>query len=117
MFARSKDTKSVVASHLQAFFQKSVDGILQDYAEDSVLIAPGGALHGLAEIRQFFEAFIGNLPAGFVESFELQRQHFEQDVGYIAWHASPWVRLGTDTFVVRRGKILRQTFAAYPPLP
>ena len=37
------------------------------------------------------------------------------DVAFIAWHAdseSAKIRLGTDTFVVRDGKIAVQTFAA-----
>ena len=40
----------------------------------------------------------------------------EGDVAYIAWSAeTPTMRvpIGTDTFVVRNGKILVQTFAAY----
>jgi len=37
----------------------------------------------------------------------------EGEVGYIVWQAEPGVRLATDTFLVRGGKIRIQTFAAY----
>ena len=107
-------TQSAIDGHLQAFFRKSVDLVLRDYAEEAVLILPDRTLHGLGDIRRFFDAFIGALPAGFLESFRLHRQEFAGELGYIAWEASPWVRLGTDTFLVRSGKIVMQTFAAYP---
>jgi hypothetical protein len=44
----------------------------------------------------------------------MHRQEFVGDVGYIVWEALPWVSLGTDTFVVRHGKIVMQTFACHP---
>ena len=34
------------------------------------------------------------------------------DVAYILWEEKPWFDLATDTFVVRDGKILVQTFAS-----
>ncbi len=116
MPANSRNVEATIETHLQAFFQKSVDGVVQDYAEESVLIVPGGTLRGIAEIRRFFTEFIGSLPAGFLESFKMLRQELAGDLGYIVWEASPWVRLGTDTFLVRDGKITMQTFAAYPPM-
>jgi ketosteroid isomerase-like protein len=116
MSASSDAAKSVVDSHLQAFFRQSVDDVLRDYAEESVLIVPDRTLQGIADIRRFFDAFIGTLPAGFLQAFKMHRQEFAGELGYITWEASPWVRLATDTFIVRSGKILMQTFAAYPPL-
>jgi ketosteroid isomerase-like protein len=116
MSTKSSRIEAIIGNHLQAFFRKSVDDVVQDYTEGSVLIVPDGPLHGLSEIREFFTAFISTLPAGFLEAFEMHRQEFDGEVGYIVWKASPWVRLGTDTFFVRSGKIMLQTFAAYPPL-
>jgi len=114
MSANRSVVEAVVGNHLQAFFRKSIDGVLEDYAEDAVLIVPGGALQGRNEIRKFFTAFIGGMPAGFLESFKMQRQEFVGEVGYIVWQSSPWVSLGTDTLLVRDGKIRMQTFAAHP---
>ena len=45
----------------------------------------------------------------------MDRMEIEGDVAYIAWHSANHgadVTLGTDTFVVRDGKIAVQTFAA-----
>lgn len=115
MSANPSKTEATVGNHLQAFFRKSIDGVVQDYAEESVLIVPSGPLRGLSEIRKFFTMFIETMPAGFLEAFEMHRQEFVGEVGYIVWQSSPWVQFATDTFVVRNGKIMMQTFAAHPP--
>jgi ketosteroid isomerase-like protein len=116
MSANPSKAEATVDNHLQAFFRKNVDGVVKDYAEESVLIIPSGPLRGLDEIRKFFTTFIDTMPAGFLEAFRMRRQEFVGEVGYIVWDARPWVQLGTDTFVVRNGKIMIQTFAANPPL-
>jgi hypothetical protein len=45
----------------------------------------------------------------------MDAEHIAGDIAYIAWRAScatAEVALGTDTFVIRNGKIVAQTFAA-----
>ena len=111
----TRQTEATLENHLHAFFNKSIDGVVADYAEDSVLIIQAGPLRGIAEIRAFFAHFIETLPAGFLAAFRMQKQEFVGEMGYIVWDAAPWVQFATDTFVVRDGKIRLQTFAAYPP--
>lgn len=108
-------TEATLGNHLHAFFNKNIDGVVADYAEDAVLIIQTGPLRGIAEIRGFFARFIETLPAGFLAAFRMQKQEFVGEMGYIVWDAAPWVQFATDTFVVRDGKIRLQTFAAYPP--
>ena len=38
---------------------------------------------------------------------------FADDVAYILWECKPQIPRATDTFVMRNGKILVQTFAAF----
>ena len=87
---------------------------MEDYTEDSVLITPDGALTGRAEIQPLFEQFFANiLPPGSTD-LELKQQIIRDDVAYILWSASSGthnIPLGTDTFVIRDGKIVTQTFA------
>jgi hypothetical protein len=48
-------------------------------------------------------------------SFEMLRQDVDGEVAYIVWKAETAANrfeLGTDTFVVRNGKIVIQTFAS-----
>ncbi|MFQ5855120.1 MAG: nuclear transport factor 2 family protein [Anaerolineae bacterium] len=108
----STPTQAVLEHHLQAFGE-GIEAIMADYTDDSVVITPEATYRGLAEIRAFFIAFVEALPEGIWDAFTLKRQEVVGEVAYIHWEANPWFPLGTDTFVVRDGKIAFQTFAAY----
>ena len=105
----STDTELVLQNHLTAA-RAGVDVIMQDYAEDSVLVTPEAAYHGLAEIRHFFTVLLEGLPAGAFDGFTLHRREVVGEWAYILWDAKPWVSLATDTFAVRNGRIRFQTF-------
>jgi hypothetical protein len=109
-------TESVLQNHLLAA-KVGVDAILQDYSDESVLITHDATYRGLAEIRQFFTALLNELPAGFFDELQMNRQEVAGEVAYILWERRPWISCATDTFVVRNGKILFQTFAAYSASP
>jgi ketosteroid isomerase-like protein len=106
-------TEATLARHLQAF-AGSVDAIMSDYAESSVLFTPDGPLVGLDQIRSFFEAFKANSPPQLIQSLTLLRQDIQGEIAYITWKADPFIPLATDTFVIRDGKIQAQTFALFP---
>src|SRR6476646_1883771 len=108
----SVSTESVLQNHLMAATQ-GVDAILQDYTDESLLITHEATYRGLAEIRQFFTVLLNRLPEGFFASIRLNRREVAGEVAYILWERRPWFVLATDTFVVRNGKILFQTFAGY----
>ncbi|HSC94213.1 MAG TPA: nuclear transport factor 2 family protein [Burkholderiales bacterium] len=103
----------MLRNHLQAA-RIGVDAIMQDYTERSVLITHDATYRGLAEIRQFFTALLQQLPAGFFDAVRMNRQEIVGEVAYILWEREPIITQATDTFVVRNGKILAQTFTAYP---
>ena len=103
-------TQARLEHHLQALGE-GIDAVMQDFADDSVVISPDATYRGLVEIRTFFTAFLGALPEGIWDAFEMKRQEVTGELAYILWEAKPWVTLGTDTLVVRNGKIVFQTFA------
>ncbi len=109
----AKQTEAVLLHHLQAFGAGDVEEILKDYTKDSVLILPDATVRGIDDLRQTFTMFVTEiLPAG--SPFELKKQEIEGDTAYIFWAANSAkydVPLGTDTFVVKGGKIIVQTFA------
>jgi hypothetical protein len=96
------------------YYVGDVDAIMADFAADAVLITPDGTLHGQAQIRPVFETFVTQiLPPG--STLNIVPQIVEGDIAYLLWagesadYRIPW---GTDTFVIRAGKIVAQTFAA-----
>lgn len=108
----TEDTNAVLDNHLAAAQRGDLDAVLSDFSEDSVLFLSGGPVRGIAELREFYKEFLAKPPSGFPTAFELIRRDVDGEVAYIVWKAEPGVRLATDTFLVRNGKIMVQTFAA-----
>lgn len=107
-----RSTQEVFDHHLQAFGE-GLDSILSDYDENSCVMSPQGTFHGVEEIRSFFSAFVGGLPEGFMEAFNVTNSVVDGEVAYMTWEANPWFPMGTDTFVIKDGTIRYQTFAAH----
>ena len=106
-------TQAVLDHHWQTFLANDLDGVMEDYTEESILITPNGTYRGLDEIREnFVNAFLA-FPTQEAK-LALNQSLSVQDVGYILWEAdTPTFSLSfaTDTFIIRNGKIIRQTYA------
>jgi ketosteroid isomerase-like protein len=105
-------TKDVVERHLHCFGEGDLRGMLSDYAPDAILFTPDGVLRGADQIRPLFLALIAEF-AKPGAMFSLQKELVEGDFAYILWTAETAdnrYELATDTFVVRNGKIVAQSF-------
>lgn len=106
--------EQVVTHHLAVFTAHDVEGILSDYADDAIFLAPKRTVQGKAALRAMFESFAasgggkGTPPAPVFEA----KVTADGDVGYEHWVSNPGKpgsMEGTDAFVVRHGKILFHT--------
>ena len=107
-------TKDVLDHHLKCFGEGNLEGILVDYSPDAVLFMPTGPLKGLAAIKPVFQAMFSEF-AKPGASFDMHQQYVDGDYAYILWNAETAENCydgATDTFVVRNGKIVAQSFAA-----
>jgi len=107
-------TKDVLDQHLKCFYENDLDGVLADYSSDAVFFTPGKPLKGPDAIKPFFEALLSEF-AQPGASFSMGEQCVEGDYAYILWTAETADNSytgATDTFVVRNGKIVAQSFAA-----
>ena len=106
--------EAVFQHHLAAFAAGDIDEILKDYTEDSLVIYDDRVARGREEIRKFFAHWLEHLlPPGC--QFELERLQTVDDLVFITWRAESEDKvfeLGTDTFLIRGGKVERQTVAA-----
>ena len=109
----SSQTEAVLLRHLQAA-SVGVDAVMADYVDTSVIITNEGTYRGLTEIRGLFTVLLDGAYRGFISSLKMTRQEVVGEVAFILWDAPPWFRHATDTFVIRNGKILVQTFSALP---
>lgn len=112
-------TKEVLDHHWMSFTQNKLDDVMADYTEESVLITPDETFKGLDAIRKNFEEAYKKFPKD-KTTFQLTKSVLDRDVAYILWQAkAPTFNLtyATDTFIIRDGKIIRQTYAgvANPP--
>jgi ketosteroid isomerase-like protein len=106
-------TKDILDHHVECFGESDLKGILSDYAPDAVLFTPDGPLRGPDAIRPFFQAMLAEFGKPGT-AFSMKRQDIEGDYGYVLWTAETAdnvYELGTDTTVVRNGKIVAQSFA------
>ncbi len=107
-------TKDVVNHHLKAFGERDLKGVLSDYAPGAVFFTQDRPLRGADAIRPLFQTMIAEF-AKPGAAFSMKQQFVEGDYAYILWTAETAdnvYELGTDTFVVREGKIVAQSFTA-----
>ena len=99
------DTRAVLDHHSKALLAGDLDGVMEDYTEESVFISNlGGAVKGRDVIRSMFAA------AGDFAGHEETSVYVEGEYAYVTWKMAG-VTFASDTFVVRNGKIVLQTVA------
>ncbi len=107
-------TNEVLDRHLKSFAEYDLDGVVADYSSDAVFFIPSGPLKGRDAIKRFFEPLISEF-ARPGSSFTMRQRCVDGDHAYILWTAETAensYEFATDTFVVRNGKIIGQSFAA-----
>jgi|SRR5262245_7969958 len=105
-------TKEVLENHLKCFGEGDLKGILSDYAPDAIMFTSDGPLRGPDAIKPLFQTLIAEFgkPGA---AFNMKHLSVEGDYAYIVWTAETAdnvYELATDTFVVRNGKIVAQSF-------
>ena len=106
--------EDVLTHHLRCFGKADLPGIMADYAADARIFTPDGIVRGSEAIRGFFaKVFEDHVKPGL--DFHMIRQEVDGDTAYIVWRAdtpASRIELATDTFIVKDGRIVTQTFAA-----
>jgi ketosteroid isomerase-like protein len=109
----SATTREVLAHHLACFGKADLAGVMEDYGAESRLFYPDGLLCGPEQIRDFFvRLFEESTKAGM--SIRMLHEQVDGEIAYIVWTgetAENRFELCTDTFIVRDGRIVTQTFA------
>lgn len=110
----TNSTKDVIENHIRSLRERNLDAVLDDFAPDAVLFTPSGILRGRSQIKALFEGLLEEFgkPAA---SETLHTANFEGEHAYLIWSgetAKNRYEFATDTFLVRNGKIVTQSFAA-----
>ena len=120
--AFATSTSEVWKHHLQAWEARSIEAIVSDYSDESVLILNNEIFRGPEQIGQVFTQLFKIFDAGVNR---IKTPVLYDRFVYITWHFTPRGKeeiFGTDTFVIEEGKIILQTIASplyeqFPVLP
>ena len=107
-------TLDVLDHHLKCFGEGDLDGLLADYSPDAVFFTPAGLVKGLDAIGKVFQQILSEFTKPGTQLF-MHQQCVEGDYAYIRWAAETQDNVydaATDTFVIRNGKIVAQSFGA-----
>jgi ketosteroid isomerase-like protein len=107
-------TEDVLDHHLKCFDKGDLEGVLSDYAPDSVWFTPTGPLKGPEAMRPAFQALISDFAKPGM-SFTMKHKWIEGDYAHLLWTAETADNVyegASDKFVIRGGKIVAQSFAA-----
>jgi uncharacterized protein (TIGR02246 family) len=106
-------TREVLDHHMAAFQANDLEATMSDYTAESILITPDNTAKGLEQIRSNFEGAFKAFPRDSI-TMTVTKTVVNGDVAYIIWQATtPTFKMvyATDTFIIKNGKITRQTFA------
>lgn len=106
-------TQDVLDHHLDTFVAQDLDGIMEDYTEESFVVTPMGTFRGLDGVEELFTDLFAEFSQPGTD-ITLDQQTTEGDWAYIIWHAETpdnVYEYCTDTFEIRDGEIRKQTFA------
>ena len=105
----ARTPQEIFEHHATVLIAGDIEGIVSDYADDALIITPGGVLRGKDGVREAFTSLLGEVPDA---DWAVPVQVFEDDILFIQWSAvaeKSRVRDGVDTFVFRDGLIRVQT--------
>lgn len=107
-----KSTKAVLEHHLFCNQHCDLGGVMEDYTEDSVLITPDAVYVGLRQLRAFFAESMQTFPLGSKWHSDCVSVYGESVLTvYRAQSSKAELVFGTDTYQIRDGKIILQSFA------
>ena len=102
---------AVLEHHLATFVNNDLDGLMNDYTDESELWTENGVIKGREGIRSFFSYAFGLFPKGSTQ-LQLKKQIVEKDKAFLIWQAespSVSVPIGVDTFLFEDDKIVYQS--------
>ena len=111
MAARNQgSTREVFEDHLHKAKLGSIeDDIAQNYATGVVVLSGRGVHHGHGGVRELARLLSEELPDG---TFEYHTRLAEGEMAFLEWSGysdTATVEDGADSFIIRDGKIVRQT--------
>lgn len=110
-----EQTKAVLQHHVDSFMALDFAEVMADYTDDSIVMTPSGTVKGLQQLQEAMGQMAGLFTPENLSQFKLLAQDIRGEVAYMAWTMGDAVPFGTDTFIIRDGKIAVQTIGMHVP--
>jgi len=108
------ETTAVWNRHVERAMAGDLDAVMEDFAEDSVIITADGVIAGKDAIRKFFEDFLAGFDQAAIESTVVNAQTIHDDVVFSNFTIGTAGLTFQDTAVVRDDTIKVLTTVSYP---
>lgn len=105
-------TEAVFAHHLQAVRDSDVNAIVEDYADDAIIMTTDGVFRGIDQVHMLFTNVLNGLPPEIPQNLQVDRLDIDGEFVFILWSSRPIVQTATDTLCIRGGKIVMQSMFA-----
>lgn len=105
--------QTTLQHHLESLGNNDIDELMKDFTEKSEVWTPEGDIVGLKAISSFFSYAFTLFPKGSTR-LDIKKMIVKGNKAYIFWDAESSiikVPIGTDSFIIKDGKILWQTTA------
>lgn len=110
----SAETAAVWQRHVERATAGNLDAVMEDFAEDSVIITTDGVIAGKAAIRGFFETFLAGFDQEAIQSTVVNAQTIHDDVVFANFTIGSAGMTFHDTAVIRDDRIRVLATVAYP---
>jgi ketosteroid isomerase-like protein len=110
-------TQAVWEAHLANFDSGDIDALLNDFADDAVIMARGGTYRGKDEVRVFASTFFASFTPEIAETFVVDSVAYAGNVVFFNYTIGAIGRSGTDVAIVRDGKLAVIVTLDYPTEP
>lgn len=110
----SGETAVVWQRHVERATAGDLDAVMEDFADDSVIITTDGVIAGKAAIRAFFEEFLAGYDQAAIASTVVNAQSIHDDVVVANFTIGTAGLTFHDTAVIRDNRIKVLATVAYP---
>lgn len=115
----TKQTEDVFTRRLEVVMrmfagEASYDEVLAFHAEDFIWVSPAGTLQGHEAAREYSARRMAHIPAEAMKGMKIIQTKFIGEYAFLTFKTD-LVPFGTDTFIIRDGKVIFQSNALYLP--
>ena len=100
---------------MDSFLAQDFKEVLADYADDSIVITPTGTARGINELEAAMGQMAGLFTPENLSQMNVLHQDIHCELASVSWTMGDAIPFGTDTFIIRDGKIQVQSIGMYLP--